>query len=264
MARLTVITLVALLVGCGRTEVLGLPAGGAAGVPGPAPQPSGLVVVSELRNFPFDDTRPFVLAAFSAAPFSFTGDRAEFEALGCAFHTATSDDGGVFLPAGTATITTGTWSKSFDAQADHRYAYREEAATTVAPPVVTSFAGATVPAFMATLPAVDDLAVSITGLTCKTSSCDPIARDRPLVLTWKPGRGDVVLRVATVATELFCRFPGAPGTATVSVSDLQKLPAGSAVIEAGSFLSGQTTAGAHKVALRLYRQSISEGFAGLR
>ncbi len=251
-----------LLVGCGRTEVLGAAsAGGMAGTP---PQPSGLVIISELRNTPFDDTRPFVLAAFSSAPFSFPGDRAEFEPAGCAFSRSTPNDAGVFLPAGTATITTGSWSKVFDAQTDRRYVYREEAATTVAPPVVTSFAGGTVPAFTATLPAVDDLDVSITGLTCASFSCDAISRDRPLVLTWKPGRGDVVLRVATVATELVCRFPGAPGTATVSVADLQQLPPGSAVIEAGSFLSGQTTAGSFKVALRLYRQSISEGSAGLR
>lgn len=246
---------------CGRTEVLGMGTGGGAG---PAVQQSGLVIVSELKNTPFDDTRPFVLAAFSASPVSLPGDRAAFEPAGCAVGQTPPADAGVFVSAGTMTVTTATWSKVFDAQTDRRYVYREEGATAVAPPVVASFSGGTVPALTATLPAVDDLEVSITGLTCPSFSCDPIARDRPLVLTWKPGRGDVVLRVATVTAELVCRFSGRAGTATVPVTELQKLPAGSAVIEAGSFLSGQTTAGSFVVALRLYRQSISESSGSLR
>lgn len=120
------------------------------------------------------------------------------------------------------------------------------------------------PAFSATFPEVDELGVSIAGFTCASSSCSPIARDQPLVLKWKPGRGDVVLRIATTSAELFCRFPGGPGSATVPVAELQKLPAGAAVVEAGSFLSGQTSVTTHRVALRVYRQSIDEPFAGLR
>lgn len=250
-------------VACGRTEV-GVPvvAGGASG--GQAGDPSGLVIVSQLRNTPFDDTRPFVLAAFSARPFDFPGARAEFEVPGCRIVMAPPADGGVFLPAGTLSVTTATWSRTFDAQTDRRYVYREEGTTAVAPPVVASFAGATVPAFSATLPAVDDLEVSIARFSCPSFSCSPIGRDQPLVLTWKPGRGDVVLRLATTSGELMCRFPGAPGTATVPIAELQKLPAGPAVVEAGSFLSGQTTVASYRVALRVYRQSVSEGFADLR
>jgi len=253
-----------LFVACGRTEVLG-GLRSSSGTPDTQRQPSGLVIVSQLRNTPFDDTRPFVLAAFASQPFSFSGDRAEFDAPGCTIGKLGAIDGGVFLPAGTLGITTGTWSKTFDAQADRRYVYREDSTTAVEPPVVASFAGSTVPAFSATLPAVDDLGVSIVGFTCASFSCSPIARDRPLVLTWKPGRGDVVLRIATTSVgELICRFPGAPGTATVAVAELQRLPAGDAVVEAGSFSSGQTTVATYRVALRVYRQSIDEGFAQLR
>jgi hypothetical protein len=209
-----------------------------------------------------DDTRPFVLAAFSEQPFAFPGDRAQFDPLGCRTGQLPPSDGGVFVPAGTFTITTGTWSKVFDAQADRRYVYREEAAAAVEPPVVASFTGATVPAFSATLPVVDDLGVTIDGCSCSFSACSPIARAQPLVLRWKPGRGDVVLRLATTSAELFCRFSGAQGSATVPAVELQKV-SGSAVVEAGSFSSGQTVAGAYRVALRIYRQSI-EGRADVR
>ena len=104
-------------------------------------------------------------------------------------------------------------------------------------------------------------AVTIAVVGTGFDLADPVmARAWRLNDSEAPDAGDVVVRVATVSNELFCRFPGSAGAASIDSALLRQLaPGRGGVLEAGSFGSEIVSPANGRVTLRLYRLSVEGG-----